>query len=316
MGSKKQEDVHLPQSIQAQINAIRSDTTSGSTNLAERAVEIFQRLFQEKKVASAYSLKKSLERTGLALVNAQPEMAILFSLVNGLLLELDPLKEPAEIRQHGGLFCQRFLHRIKDTPHCIGAYLLDDLRNYATLLLHSYSSTVLKMLLYAKSQGCTFSVVCTESRPACEGILLAKVLAANNIDVTLVTDAAIGSMLSTVDCTLAGVDALTKEGVWNKTGTMGMLIASWTLRIPSYIISGTEKTLPEKYSPTYRLRDPQELLSESIDKVKPFNYYFDRTPWKYIQQIVTNEGPLSVSVIQKRMKTLKLHHVFTPLVNK
>ena len=228
--------------------------------------------------------------------------------------KIEPLEEVDEIRQDGHLFCQRFLLRIKETPHCIGAYLLDELRKYDTLLLHSYSSTVLKMLLYAKREGCSFSVICTESRPAYEGILLAKNLAANNINVTLVTDAAIGSMLPTVDCTIVGVDAITKEGIWNKTGTMGILLSSWTLHIPSYNLSGIEKILPERYSPTYRKRDPQELLSEPIDKLQPFNYYFDMTPWSYIQHIVTNEGPLSVSAIQKRMKALKLHQMFTSMV--
>lgn len=314
MNSKNHVDVNLPQYIQTRIDAIRHDTISGSADLAERGVELLQLLLQDMKVSSVDVLKKSLEQTGLALVTAQPEMALLFSLVNGLLLELDPLEEVEEIQKDGNLFCQRFLLRIKGTPHCIGAYLLDELRKCDTLLLHSYSSTVLKVLLYAKREGCSFSVVCTESRPAYEGILLAKNLAANNINVTLVTDAAIGSMLPTVDCTLVGVDAITKEGVWNKTGTMGILLSSWTLHIPSYTICGIEKILPERYSPTYRQRDPQELLSEPLDKVQPFNYYFDRTPWKYIQHVITNEGPLSVSAIQKRMKALKLHHVFTSLV--
>jgi translation initiation factor 2B subunit (eIF-2B alpha/beta/delta family) len=311
MTGKEKEDLPLHKQVQTLIDTIRNDNKSGSTELAEKAVKTFQLLFQNNKDTSMLSLKQSLQRTGIDLVNAQPEMAILFSLVNGLLLELEPLKELKKIRHQSEIFCQQFLDRMKETPRRIGSYLLAELQNHDTILLHSYSSTVLKVLLYAKSQGLKFSVICTESRPANEGILLAKYLAQSKIDVTLITDAALCSMLPTVDYTLVGVDAITKDGVWNKMGTMGLLLAGWELRIPRYVICGTEKILPEAYPFVYRARDPQELLAKPIDNVKPLNYYFDRTPWKYIQHVITNEGPLPVSALHKRMKTLKIHSVFT-----
>jgi translation initiation factor 2B subunit (eIF-2B alpha/beta/delta family) len=314
MTGKEKRDLPSHRQVQTLIDTIRNDNKSGSTELAEKAVKTFQLLFQNNKDTSVVLLKQSLQRTGIDLVNAQPEMAILFSLVNGLLLELEPLKELKEVRRRGETFCKQFLDRIMETPHRIGSHLLSELQNHNVILLHSYSSTVLKVLLYAKSQGLRFSVICTESRPANEGILLAKYLARNKVDVTLITDAALCSMLPTVDCALVGVDAITKEGVWNKMGTMGLLLDSWELQIPSYVISATEKILPEAYPFVYRERDPRELLAEPVDNVKPLNYYFDRTPWKYIQHVVTNEGGLSISALHERMKTLKIHSVFTSQV--
>lgn len=64
-------------------------------------------------------------------------------------------------------------------------------KNNSTIITHSYSSTVLNSLVYAKKSGRNFIVICTESRPINEGVKLAEKLGKNKIKVKLIVDPAL-----------------------------------------------------------------------------------------------------------------------------
>jgi len=106
---------------------------------------------------------------------------------------------------------------------------------------YSFSSTVLSSLLYARSQGKVFRVVCTESRPSMEGRKLAARLAAGGIEVTHTFDTALGLLLSECSIALMGADAIGKPGLVNKMGSFPLAATCKSLGIPLYSCAGTEK---------------------------------------------------------------------------
>ena len=97
----------------------------------------------------------------------------------------------------------------------------------------------------AGRRGAALRVHCTESRPLCEGTVLAQDLARAGIATTLSTDSLAFSLLRQArDPVLAaGADAITAEGVINKAGTLGLATAARSWGIPFYVLAGSEKFL-------------------------------------------------------------------------
>jgi translation initiation factor 2B subunit (eIF-2B alpha/beta/delta family) len=105
----------------------------------------------------------------------------------------------------------------------------------ARVMTTSYSSTVLVALAAAAADGRLGAVVCCESRPLCEGVALARALAAAGArDVTVITDAQAAAFLGSVDLVLLGADALSEAGAVNKVGSRLIALAAREEGVPVY----------------------------------------------------------------------------------
>lgn len=208
-------------------------------------------------------------------------------------------------------YCEEFIQNLKTSDRLISKNANEIFEDDSTVLTHSYSSTVLKTILYAKKIGKTFSVVCTESRPMMEGLKLAKILGKNGIKVKLIVDSAIFSLIKDANLILLGADAITTKGLVNKIGTKGIAITAKHQNTPTFALCSTIKFIPENY--TLKLneqKNPEEVLINKLTNVTPINYYFDITPLDYLTGVITDKGIINSLDIKNKISHLQLYRDF------
>ncbi|KAF8071226.1 SAD2 [Scenedesmus sp. PABB004] len=114
------------------------------------------------------------------------------------------------------------------------------------------------------------SVVVCEARPLCEGVSMARRLAAAGLAVTLITDAQAGAFMDEVDLVLLGADGVTPGGVVNKVGSRLLALAAKASGVPVVAVTDSLKISPGPVSavalPNTRLaageeeKEAEELL--------------------------------------------------------
>jgi translation initiation factor 2B subunit (eIF-2B alpha/beta/delta family) len=292
----------LSENIQKLIEQIRTDNTSGSVVLGKKSAELLIELIKETD--SLVQIKE----TAQSLVKAQPAMASIFILVNNLMFKIDKIKnqQPKDIVQ---TYCKKFLQELEISNKLISKNSLKLFKNNSTIITHSYSSTVLNALLFAKKIGKEFNVVCTESRPKNEGIILTKLLGKNGIKVKLVVDSAIFSLIPDADLILVGGDAITNTGLINKIGTKGIAITAKYYNKPVYGLCSTIKFVPQNYQINLdNKKNPDEIINGKITNIIPINFYFEFTPIEFITGIITEKEIISPTEIIEKIKNLKVHN--------
>jgi translation initiation factor 2B subunit (eIF-2B alpha/beta/delta family) len=294
-------DDEIPENILNKIEEIRLNNISGSIELAKKSIETIIDLLNQN------SSHNQIIKTSILLANAQPNMASIFNLVNNLMFIVDRNKNK-KLSDIVNDYCNKYIKDLNNADKKIGELATKHLKNNATIITHSYSSTILNTLLYAKRSGKKFSVICTESRPKNEGVKLAKILGKNNIKVKLLVDTAVFSLIPYADMILVGGDAVTDAGLINKIGTKGIIMTAQHYYTPTYALCSTIKFLPKKYPITLdNLKDPNEIYSKKLQNVTPVNYYFDYTPLEYITGIITEKEILDPAKVRKKIKNLKIH---------
>ncbi len=292
----------LPINTHKAIEEIKLDNTNGSVELAKKSAGILIDLInQDGSLAQ-------IKNASYSLINAQPNMASIFNLVNNLMLNIDKNKnqQPKKIVH---TFCKKYQQNLEISEKKISKLATELIKNNSTIITHSYSSTVLNTLLYAKQSGKKFSVICTESRPKNEGINLAKQLGKGKIKVKLLVDSAVFSLIPYADMILIGGDALTDSGLINKIGTKGIAMTAQHHNTPFYTLCSTIKFLPKNYPVTLdHLKNPDEIIKSKMPNVIPVNYYFDYTPLDCITGVITEKEILKPEDIKERIKNQKIHN--------
>ncbi len=164
----------------------------------------------------------------------------------------------------------------------------------------------------------TVSVFSCETRPFLQGArLTAFELMRAGIPVTLVTDNAVGSLMSQgkIDVAVVGADRIAANGdTANKIGTYMVAVLAKTHDVPFYVAaprSTIDPALPDGTGIPIEQRDPKEVTHFCRQQVAPngvnaLNPAFDVTPNKYISGIITEVGVLRkpfAKAIRKALQT-------------
>ena len=274
------------------LKAIREDNTSGASELVHRAVQCLILFSEKSENPSPSRFKKDLLDFMQRVISSQPTMAPFLNLANVVLIRIEELEDIEGIKEAIGEAANTFLRGLREIPRRIAIHAANLLSGKEGILTHSYSSTVFEAICFASNPGRGLKVICTESRPALEGVNLAKKLAAEGVEVHLALDSAAPSMLRKVDLLLTGGDALSPLGLVNKIGTYGIAIAAKALGVPFYALCGTDKILTEGLAEKLRIeqKDPAEVLPTPHPGVEVINHYFDITPIEFLSGVVTEEG--------------------------
>lgn len=296
--------------IKEMINDIHLDNTSSSIELTRKAIDVFKFLLKNHEINENLSLKYLVQRTAMNLVRAQYAMAAIFNLSNKILLNIENINNEIYIKKVISLTCKRYINRINESNKIISELVFNLIDDNSLILVHSFSETVFKTLIYANKKGKNFNVICTESRPLNEGVILANKLGKEGIKVKLIIDFAVFSFLPKIDLTLVGADALSSRGLINKIGTLGIATASNSYKTALYSLCGSEKVLPLNYKfDVISKKNPKEVQTEKIKNVTPINYYFDVTPYSYFTGFVTEKGIMSDYELEKYMKNIRIHKI-------
>jgi len=166
------------------------------------------------------------------------------------------------------------------------------------IMTHSYSSSVIAILKKAHQQHKRPKVFVTETRPELEGRDVARELAADGIDATLIIDSAVSHFIEESDKVLIGAEAVAANGaIVNKIGTATIASVAQRARVRVYAAASTYKFSPETMVGELieiEERDPSYVL-ESAGKKKSFHFAvrnpaFDVTSPQDIDLIITERG--------------------------
>ncbi|MCS7099696.1 MAG: hypothetical protein RMH84_00495 [Sulfolobales archaeon] len=181
---------------------------------------------------------------------------------------------------------------------------LKRIENGDTILTHSYSTTVLRLLTKAPERGLNISVYATESRPGGEGKLTASYLRRVGIKTTLIVDSAVRYVMKSVDKVFVSAEAIAANGaVVNKVGTSAIALAAKEARVRVYVVSGLykfgtetvfgdlvaieEAENPELVVPSERMSELAPYLGRNLHVRTPL---YDVTPPEYVDAIITERG--------------------------
>ena len=224
------------------------------------------------------------------------------SLWNGVHATLKGVEDVTSVEEAKALIvsnAEKFNRGSIDAVKLIGEIGAKRIQDGDVILTHCNSSAALSVIKTAFRQGKKFRVYATESRPWRQGILTVNELAKEGIDITLIIDSAVRSVMKNVTKVFVGADTITSHGTLvNKIGTSQLALAANEASVQFYVCSETYKFSPMTLfgdMVTIEERDHDEVAKRDIlePSVKIFNPVFDSTPSKYIDGIITEVGLIS-----------------------
>ncbi|MBI4895628.1 MAG: hypothetical protein HY831_04000 [Candidatus Aenigmarchaeota archaeon] len=157
-----------------------------------------------------------------------------------------------------------------------------------TIMTHCHSHEATDVFLENKLN--IKEIYVTETRPFGQGLLTANDLK-RKMRVNYIVDSSEGFYMPEVDFVLVGADALRKEGLVNKIGTLQLCILAKEYGKKVYVAADTFK-IDNRKKIDIEFRNPEEI-SKPIKGVKILNPVFDITKWKYVDKIITEKGILN-----------------------
>jgi translation initiation factor 2B subunit (eIF-2B alpha/beta/delta family) len=263
--------------------AVAEDTEHGSAYLSLRALECLR---DEAALAAEHGGDwEEVASVARELLEARPSMAVVANRVNramhGAGRDSPEAVERAAAETH---------RQAREAD--AGAATLDP--DWERVLTLSRSGTVERALLDASLDR----VFVAESRPAREGVGVAERLA-DEFDVTLHTDAAVGHVLATaeVDAVVVGADAVLADGsVVNKTGTRAAALAADREGVPLQVVCAADKIAPDE-EPHLESGPPDAVYDGDAD-LEVLNPTFDVTPPDLVGAVRTERGVIDTGAVR------------------
>ena len=270
---------------------LRADTLSGASVLGRTAADVLRRAAVRLQAGSLEELRWGLGEVCRRILEAQPAMAPLVTLIRRVMGAV----ERADSLEGGRLaaaqaaddFRQSAESRIRAVVR-EGSALMPAGGTVATL---SSSATVQALLIEeAAPRGVT--VLCFESRPLNEGRMFASALAEAGVEVRYAVDAAASSLISECDVVIIGADSVGDDGVMNKIGSTALAHAARFAGVPVYVLADGTKMLPVGFPQILDDDRPPFEVWDAPATIRVWNRYFEVTPMDSVTSIVTEHGIL------------------------
>jgi translation initiation factor 2B subunit (eIF-2B alpha/beta/delta family) len=280
--------------IEQRIDAVRNDREHGSRWLVQQTITILRDLAQEQGAAQEEQMAHLL-KAGRTLAHARPAMAALSSAVGHILSVQGGPQAVAQIAQQ---LLQDYATATERIAQHAQPYLS------GCLLTCSISGTVLDVLSAHRQQ--IAQVIVLEGRPRYEGRETARILGAQGIAVTLLTDAQAAIFIPQCQAIVVGADSILANGdVLNKAGTALLAYAARGHNVPVYVLCETLKVAPQRWPQDFQQaqalleeKEPEEVLERPLPGVTVRNFYFDHTPYTLVNKVITERGLLTLPDIQ------------------
>ena len=282
--------------VQATAEKIRKLEVQGARNVAIAAIKALQTLAEHTRAKSRAAFLSELKEAQAMLFASRETEPLMRNVVRYIIIQtqdsstekVDALSEL--VVANAGLVLQNLEASSERTAE-IGAKRI---RDGMLIFTHCHSSTVTRMIAKAKADGKSFSVICTETRPAFQGRITAREMVELDVQTMFIVDSAARVYMGDVDLVVVGADAITSEGnVVNKVGTSTIAVLANEARKPFYVVSELLKFDPETlYGAHERIeqRNPSEVWKEAPAKLSVRNPAFDVTPSRYIHGLICEEG--------------------------
>ena len=266
------------------VAALAEDHRSPSSALATRAGDLLRDVGRDDP--------ELLAEVSRGIARAQPSMAALVNVANVALravevLGLDSVGKALDALREG----------VDADRRAAAAEICAQVNAPVRLVTTSASGNVVEVIQQLRRRQLLRSVVCSESRPLLEGTALARWLAAQDVETTLVPDAGLADHLGPGSIFVVGADAILPGSVVNKRGTR--LFAAWAqlAGVPRFVSATRDKLYPTELVPCFANppRPAAELLREPPTKLQVDNRAFDLTPRRAWTRIFIGKHPLEVA---------------------
>ena len=289
-----------------ELDKLKEDHTSGASELARQAAEILISFSEESKSTDNQRFLIELTKLGKNLIASQPESVPIFNLVNSILLATEHVKESlalADLRNFTYEKAQGFKTNSLKALDRIAIWGEPLIENNFKIMTISNSSAIFYILRKAKLGRTNFKVYVAESRPLCEGRLLAQKLADLGIPVHLITDAGMGLPAPQIDLILVGADSISETNFTNKVGTKILALLAKEHKIPFFVATERSKFISELLRKKESFGgSPSEVWEGKNEKIEVENPYFEQIPLSYCKKIITNDGFFLPTQIPKMIR--------------
>ncbi len=256
--------------------------------------------FAESYAGSDLDIFKSdVNKMAEVLLSSRPTAVSLWNGIRYTIKEVDSAEAFSTARESVILNGNAFVKSSEEAVQKIAKIGAKRISDGEILMTHCNSSAAISVLAEAVRQGKGIKVYATESRPWRQGILTVNDLHKAGVDVTLIIDSAVRSVMSKVDRVFVGADTITSSGsLINKIGTSQVAMAAHGAGVEFNVCSETYKFSPKTMfgdTVTIEERNIDEVVKpgEIPEGVKVFNPVFDSTPAGYIDNIITELGIMS-----------------------
>ena len=304
------------------VEDVRIRQMRGGTIVTHAALTALRSAALKSKAASPQEFFNELEENGRYLTKIR---AASIPLANGLRHVVSEAKDSLEsgsdvehMKQNVSRTTTQFEMKLEESIKEIAEIGARRLKFGDVIMTHSYSSSVIAILKKAQTQGKRLKVFVTETRPELEGRDVARELAAEGIDTTLIIDSAVSHFIEKSDKVLVGAEAVAANGaIVNKIGTATIAAVAHGARVRVYAAASTYKFSPEtmlgelieieERNPSYVLDDQDMLKSSNITVRNPA---FDVTSPQDIDLIITERGVIPPQAAIMIVRDQNLHTAF------
>lgn len=273
----------------------------GGSPFGRAAAWAFRLACEQESFDSLQALRGRLDGIAGQLTALKPTMATIANsklLVDKRLDSLGGDAAPAQAASEAARLCARMIDHSFDAVDRLGALGANLIEDGMTVMMHSYSSTLMSVFEQAAAQGKKFRVICTESRPLRESRLAAKMLSGWSIPVLYITDAEIWEFMPQADLIIMGADTIAWNGsVANKMGTAMISQLALSCKKSVYIASELFKLdcrTAGGRSVALERRTAAEVVSpddfDGKSGIEVMNQFFDLTPAWQIAGLITEYG--------------------------
>ena len=275
---------------------IERDNVSGSVRMARKTATLV-------KEAATYSEEQGLDlrdvvaRWADAAADAHPFMA----LVRTVGRRARRASSVSDLEKR----LEQLLWELDNGNDRIGEQMVQLFPEGGTFMTNSFSATCYHGLRHLAAVGSNVGAIVVESRPAREGVQLARALGEHDIRSTLIVDAGFAKFMDRADAVLVGGDTVSGSFFVNKLGTHPLVLTARSQEVPIYLLASLLKLVMDDEVPDVESpRSPDEVESDPMTNVTVENVYFERVPLKLLTGMVTEEGVLSPDDVARRVASL------------
>jgi len=298
----------ISKTILHMIHDLKTDKTSGASELIEFALEILEaylHTIKDPKKELHMDIKEDIFELSKELFNVRPSMAPIINTIGYFIHDLEFFSKQTLLEKFKTFPAER-LRIDKALTSSFHSFLERFEGKKLNVMLISYSTTIIKHLKENTKNDFTFYVL--ESRPLFEGRRTAEILS-SNFETHLITDSAMGKFIKKVDIVLLGIDSILRDGsIVNKIGSYPLACIAAANNKDVYAVGDSFKyNLKSHYNQKIIIETKPiyEVYCKKIKKelFKVHNFYFDITPSNYFKEIISDLGILTTPEFLENVKS-------------
>ena len=291
--------------LDALVSPLRADVVSGAAVVSRTAADVLRRVAVNAPAESSTDLRRILDEVAGRVLDAQPSMAPVVTLLARVFGALDDSPPLDEARRRVARVAEGFREDLDRATAHAGRHLSDMLDAGDRVLTLSNSSTVRAGLLRAVDEG-ALEAVCLESRPLDEGMRLASALSQAGVEVTVAVDAAAAALIDGCRAVVLGADSVGDHGVVNKIGSVAVARCAQAVGVPVWVVTDRTKFLPVGFPQPLDDDRPGDEVGRPPGPVSVWNRYFELLPYDLVDRVVTDDGPTDTDELAESRRNLPL----------